>query len=798
MGLSQDEAARRLAHEGPNEIRRDRAISPWVRLGAQFHSPLIWLLLGACVVSAALGEVLDGVAIAAILVINALIGFYQEYRADRALVALRAMTAPRARVRRDGRAVDVAATEVVPGDVLLLDAGDVVAADARLFEANALLANEASLTGESVPVEKTTSGVEPGVPLAERRDRVFLGTSIVRGTGAAEVVATGMRTEFGKIADLVATAETGPTPLQVRLAKVGRALLYACIGIVTVVALLGLARGRGAFEVFMSAVSLAVAAVPEGLPAIVTIALALGVQRMVSRHVLVRRLHAVETLGCTTVVCTDKTGTLTTGVMAVREAWGADPLSLLDAAAACCDAEIRREQDGGIGDPTEVAILVEAARRGIHREDIERRRPRVAVHPFDPDRKRMSIRRADGKLYVKGAFESVLPLCVEGGAGAPEANDAMTRRGLRVLAVATGPSAREANLRLVGLLGIADPPRPEAVEAVAAARRAGMTVVMITGDHPVTADAIARELGIVDVDESGDERVHARATPEDKLQIVRSWKRRGAVVAMTGDGVNDAPALREADIGICMGRNGTEVAREASDMVLTDDNFANVVAAIREGRAVFENIRKSLVYLLSGNTGELLVMLVASVVGWPLPFLPLHLLWINLVTDGLPALALAVDAVEPDAMTRPPRRASEPVLGRPEWATIGLGGLFDTLATLGVFGWALATRSEAEARDLAFSTIVFSQIFRSLAARSAWRLLWETGPLGNPSLVGVVLLSSAAQVAIHFVPSTRQLFGLGAWSAESCAISLLVGLAPVTAVELSKLVRRALTPRRTR
>jgi Ca2+-transporting ATPase len=791
-GLASAEATRRLAQYGPNEIRHEQATSPWRMLAGQFASPVIWLLLGACVISALLDEVADAVAIGTILVLNALVGFFQEYRAERAVLALRSMTAPRARVVRDGHITLLPATHVVPGDVLVLEAGDVVAADARLLLANALTANEATLTGESMPVQKSVVPVSPGTVLAERSDSVFTGTSIASGTGHAEVVATGMRTEFGKIADLLATAESGPTPLEQRLARVSQMLLYLCLGIVAVVAVLGLLRGLGFFEVFLSAVSLAVAAVPEGLPAIVTISLAIGVQRMAARNVLVRNLQSVETLGCATVICTDKTGTLTTGIMTVRELWGSDHAALIDAAAACCDADLAQDEQGGTGDPTEIAILVEAAHRGIRQADIERARPRRAVHPFAAERKRMSILRADGTLYVKGALEALLPLCSGDTTGAAEANAQMAARGLRVLAVALGTSADEAELRLAGLIGIADPPRSEAIDAVAAARRAGIETVMITGDHPVTAQAIARELGILAAGQPAEEVVHARATPERKLTIVRDWKKRGAVVAMTGDGVNDAPALREASVGICMGKTGTEVTREASDMVLADDNFASIVAAIREGRGIFDNIRKALVYLLSGNTGELAVMLVASIVGLPLPLLPLHLLWINLVTDGLPALALVMDPTDVDTMTRPPRRPDEPMLGRSEWRRIVFTGVLEAAVALGEFAWTLAQRDLAAARSMAFSVIVFAELFRSFAARSPTKTLWEVGVLSNLALVAVVSISVLLQLALHYVPLTRTLFQLGPISLAEGARVLLIGLAPVSALELSKLVRRAL------
>jgi P-type Ca2+ transporter type 2C len=789
-GLSSTEAQRRLAELGANEIRREQATSRLTLLVRQFASPVIWLLLGASVVSAVVGEFLDAAAIGAIVIVNAIIGFLQEQRAENAVVALRSMTAPRARVKRDGHSVMVPASTIVPGDLLVLEAGDVAAADARVHSAHSLSANEAPLTGESAPVEKTVTAAAPDAPLAERNDFVFMGTSIATGTGLATVVATGMQTELGRIAHLLATTDEDVTPLQRRLARMSQTLLYICAGIVAAVALAGLLRGWPLFSVFMSAVSLAVAAVPEGLPAVVTIALAVGVQRMAARRVLVRRLPAVETLGCATVICTDKTGTLTTGVMRVRELWGADHTKLLFAGAACCDAEIGRDGHVGVGDPTEVAILLAAAEIGIRRDQIEATRPRVGEVPFDSVQKWMSVQRADGQVYIKGAVESVLPLCAARPEAAVEANTEMAARGLRVLAVATAPAGHDRRATLVGLIGIADPPRTEAVNAVAAARAAGITTVMITGDHPATARAIARELGILTSRDVADDVVHARATPEDKIRVVREWKARGAIVAMTGDGVNDAPALREAHIGIAMGRTGTEVTREASDMVLADDNFASIVEAIREGRGIFDNIRKTLVYLLSGNTAELTVMLVAAIGGLPLPLLPLHLLWINVVTDGLPALALVVDPPEDDVLQRSPRHPDEPMLGPAEWRFIVNTGLLQAAATMGVFVWALNARDLPEARNLAFSVLVFGELFRAFAARSTTRVFWAVGAFTNLRLLGVVVFSALMQLGIHHSPAARTLFEIGPLSAADCVLTLAVALAPVTIIEVNKLLRR--------
>ncbi len=788
-GLSTADAARRLQEFGPNEIARQQGASAWRLLLAQFSSPVIWLLFGACAVSAALGELADAIAIGAIVVVNGLVGFFQEYRAERAVLALRSMTAPRARVMRDGHTTELPASQVVPGDVLVLEAGDIVAADARLVEAHALSTIEAALTGESLPTEKSTQTAQANAPLAERRDCVFLGTSVATGSGAAEVIATGMRTELGHIAHLLATATDEVTPLQMRLASLSRVLLFLCLGIVAAVALLGWIRGLPGVEILLSAVSLAVAAVPEGLPAIVTIALAIGVQRMAARRALVRRMVAVETLGCATVICTDKTGTLTTGVMTVREVWG-DEAVILDAAAACCDADLADDERGGVGDPTEVAILVAAAARGVRRSAIEQNRSRRSVNPFDADRKRMSIFRADGVLYVKGAVESVAQCSRVVPAQTLEANAEMASRGLRVLAVARGSTDKEEGLELLGLIGIADPPRVEVIGAISLAASAGIRTVMITGDHPVTAHAIARELGIVRVGESPDDLVHARATPEDKLQIVRRWKSRGAIVAMTGDGVNDAPALREAHIGIAMGRTGTEVTREASDMVLADDNFATIINAVEEGRGIFDNIRKTVVYLLSGNTAELAVMFIAAIVGLPLPLLPLHLLWINLVTDGFPALALVTDPTDANAMKRPPRLAQESILGRKEWRTVIFTGLLQAAVTLATFVWALKERNLEEARNLAFSVLVFGELLRAFSARDAIRPFWQVGVFSNLRLFGVVAVSFVVQIGIHHIPAFQQLFQIGPLSLLDCTLSIAMGSIPLLALELTKIVRR--------
>lgn len=786
--LTTAEAAAQLAAQGPNELARGRPKSAVLAFFEQLKSPLILLLLGAAGVSAALGEVAEAVAIALIVVINAAVGFVQEFRAEKALLAMRQLTAPRAKVVRDEVLREIEAREVVTGDVLVLDAGDIVAADATLFEASALTVAEAALTGESAPVEKRVEPAAAEAPLAEQHHRVFMGTIVTNGSGRAVVENTGSRTQLGQIAGLLDTVKETETPLQQQLARVGRVLLLACLGIVAVVGAVGLWRGKTWSELFISSVSLAVAAVPEGLPAIVTIALAIGVQRMAKRNVLVRRLPSVETLGSATVIATDKTGTLTTGEMTLRELWGPDDNLTLRTAIACCDAELAGDGTA-TGDPTEIALLRAGHTRGLHRAELEVAAPRVEVHPFDSVRKRMSIWRADGILSVKGAVDLLLPLCTSGTAGATEANATMAERGLRVLAVARGRSNAETTLELVGLVGLADPPRPEAVAAIAEARAAGIRVVMMTGDHPKTAEAIAREMGLLTPTQAVTGVVYSRVTPEQKLHIVRDLKAAGEVVAVTGDGVNDAPALKEAHLGIAMGKTGVEVTREAADMVLVDDNFASIVAAVREGRGIYDNIQKALVYLLGGNVAEVLVVFLASLLGQPAPLLPLYLLWVNLVSDGFPALALVMDPPSPDLLQRQPRPANAPILAKPEWARIAtIGGLVGAV-TLAMFTFELGRTTVAEARTVAFSTLVFAQAFLVFASRHALKTNFEIGAFTNPRLIAVCVLTCVLQVALVALPWSNQLLELGPFSWSHLGLSFAAGLVPTTVLELSKIIR---------
>ena len=862
--LSSSEAAARLAADGPNALHDVAPPAAWRIFARQFEGLVTWVLLGAVAVSLVLGDWIEAAAIAAIVLLNAVVGFLQEWRAESALAALRSLGAPRARVVRDGQSRVIAARDVVRGDLILLEAGDIVAADARLLDAAGLETNEALLTGESLPVAKRAAvPPPPGAPAdaaasGERDASVFAGTAVSRGRGAAAVVATGMATELGRIAGLLVEAGRDRTPLQRRLDQMSRRLILLCAGIVVVILTLGVARGEAFLEMLLASLSLAVAAIPEGLPTVVTLALAVGTRRMARRQALVRHMAAIETLGAAQVICSDKTGTLTTGELRARRVWTpsgghAARRRLLHAAAASSDAELRGDaaHPAIVGDPTEGALLIAAAEEGIDRSAIESREPRLYVVPFDPERKRMSIvrRGADGQtLYMKGAPEMVLPLCTRQALDDGEAPlDDAARRGaldetrrfageaLRVLAVAerrlppratASPGAHdepgaafEADLTLLGLAALADSPRPEAREAVARCRAAGIRVVMITGDHPVTGAAIARELGILDGGAHGQEgpdidpalvldgrgldalddrglaeaarrvAVYARVAPAHKLRIVRALKRDGLVVAMTGDGVNDAPAVREASVGIAMGRAGTEVTRQAADIIITDDNFASIVNAVEEGRRIFDNIQRTLLYLLAGNTGEVLVMLVAVIAGWPIPLLPVQLLWVNFVTDGLPALALATERVHARALLRPPRPSGAGFADRPFVGRLLLAGSLIALVSLVGFWLGYRNGQGVESgRSLAFAVLVVAHINWAFAARSRSSTVLRIGPLTNLRLIAVMVATFLMQVAIQSTPALAPLFGTVPLDRHGWLIAALLGLVPLTAIELVKIL----------
>lgn len=851
-GLDSVEAQARLERYGPNELKEILKVSPLKMFLRQFADLMVVILIIAAAISAGIGfyhiyfegkgaadEFFDALVIMIIVVLNAVLGFAQEYKAEKAIEALKAMAAPHARVYRDGKVTRVPARELVPGDVLVLSTGDSVAADGRLMKAVNLNVNEASLTGESVPISKSTSSLTGEVYLADRRNMVFSGTSVESGRGIAVVVSTGMNTELGKIAGMVQVREEEP-PLKGkinRMAKqIGSIVLVAC----AIVFIVGAIRGIDFIKMFLTAVSLAVAAIPEGLPAVVTISLALGVQRMVRRHALIRRLPAVETLGSATVICSDKTGTLTKGEMNIRaiqtddavfEVYGEgftptgkffkdgkeiDPLSnrtlalLLKAGMLCNDSSLEKKGNMWVidGDTTEGTLLVAGMRSGLSLEDLKDE-PRIGEIGFSSDRKRMTTihQTPAGKVaYTKGATESLLSVSnriLEGGEIVPltqekrdsinQATENMAQRGLRTLALAYRPlpsnikefpeESVEKDLIFLGHVGMIDAPRMDAVHAISECKKAGIHVVMITGDHILTAKAIAGEMGLIEEEKdlaiTGEElsklsedelvedveqiTVYARVSPADKLRIIDAWKQKGHIVAMTGDGVNDAPALKKADIGVAMGITGTDVSKESSDMILTDDNFASIVHSVEEGRAIYDNMRKFVLYLLSCNTGEVATMFIATIIFADpriLPFLlPVQILWMNLVTDGLPALALGVDPAAPDIMERKPRDPSEPPITKGMIAIMVVVGLIMAIGTLAVYHFTLPlTHNVSHSRTIAFTTLVVFQMFFVFSARSPYIPLHRLGLLTNKKLLLAVGISMLLQCLIIYLPPLQIAF----------------------------------------
>ncbi len=868
-GLSALEAAKRLATNGPNELAEGERLSRLQIFFGQFRNLIIWVLIAAGVISAVLGDVVDAIAILAIVVLNAVIGFYQEFRAEQSIAALRKMTAAQAKVRRGGQVTAISAADIVTGDMLVLEAGDLVAADARLLRVASLTCIESAMTGESEAVTKRAETLAAkDVPLGDRENMVFMGTSVTAGTGQGVVVATAMNTELGRIAGLIEQADTDQgTPLQRKLDAVGRILVWAALGIVGLLFGLGLLRGAPLADLLMTSLSLAVAAVPEGLPAVVTVALSLGVLRMARRHALVRKLAAVETLGSTSVICTDKTGTLTVGEMTVKtlyvaglryevtgEGYGPDgevrvdggktaaahAAQLLELATiflGCNNAHLN--QDDGtwrvVGDPTEGALLAAGIKAGGDRAGIEKEMPKEHEFPFDSDRKRSTVirRMPDGKLraLVNGAPGPLLERCssmyTRAGVRPLSQPDreqiraessGMAKQALRVLGSAyrdvTAPSLAgfvaedvERDLVFVGLSGMHDPPRRESRDAIARCRAAGIQVVMITGDHPETAAAIAKEVGIASVAvaitgaeltalsddalraRARDVAVYARVTAEHKLRIVRALKANGAIVAMTGDGVNDAPAIKGADIGIAMGKTGTEVTKQAADMIITDDNFATIVAAVEEGRGIYDNIRQTLQYLLAGNTGELMLMTIAVAAGLPSPLLPIHLLWINLVTDGLPALCLAGDPIDPDVMKRQPRGRAESMTDSGFLRTMLFTGALTAGVAFAVYLYMLKTGTLEVARSYAFTVLVFAELLRSFGARSEIKPVWRISLSTNLTLVVVVVLSFALQVWSQHNVTLGRFLKTSPMPLKACLVLLAIGAVPLVLLEILKVLR---------
>ena len=865
-GLSPAEARERLTVYGPNALQGAHHVSGWSLLLAQFKNVLVIILLIAVGLSIFLGHIVEAIAIAVIVLFAVLLGFVQEYRAERAIEALRQMASPSATVVRDGEERQVPAPEVVPGDVILLHTGDKVPADGRLLDAVNLQVEEAVLTGESVAVEKHTTPLERGeYAVGDRKNMVYSGTTVAYGRGRAVVVATGMHTEFGKVARLLQTVEAGKTPLQENLDKVGRALALGALVVVLVIVGLGLFRGQPFIDMLIFGIALSVAVVPEALPAVVTISLAIGVQRMVKRHALVRRLPAVETLGSTSVICSDKTGTLTRDEMTVRQIVVADQTLdvsgagytpegqflhqgvavspsegvqlLLRAAALASDTHLVHNRDDGTwqikGDPTEGALVVAAAKAGLAKAELDTRFPRVDEIPFSSESKCMTTLHTtpDGVIaYTKGAPEVILEACARQVTPHGEVALSATMRqemlataqrlasaALRVLVVACkAPATREnarCDMTFLGLVGMIDPPRTEARAAIHTCEQAGITVVMITGDHPLTAQAIARELGLLksgrvltgaEMEAMGDAEfephveqveVYARVSPLHKLRVVTALQKYGHVVAMTGDGVNDAPALKKADIGIAMGITGTDVTREAADMTLTDDNFASIVAAVEEGRGIFSNIKKYLMYLLSSNIGEIGLMAGASLLGWPLPLSAVQILYVNLATDGLPALALATDPPESDLMHRPPRNPRTGIFTRPVITLMSVGGLWSTLVNLGLFGGLLfAGHNVQHAMTMTFVSLVLIQFFKAYNFRSDHLSVLHR-PFANTWLNLAILWELLLLVLIIYVPVLHAPFSTSALSLADWLLVVGLALTVVPVLEVTKWLARHHHPR---
>jgi len=857
-GLSTTEAAERLRRFGPNQIHETVRRSPWQMFLGQFTDFMILVLLVAAVISGFIGEAADTIAILVIVLLNAVIGFVQEYRAERAMAALKKLAASSARVLRDGVVAEIPATQLVPGDIVLIEAGILIPADLRLIECALLKMEEAALTGESVPVEKHVHPLDDAeAPLGDRRNMVYKGTIAVYGRARGAVVATGMETELGKIAALLSTEDETRTPLQKRLARFGRSLALAALVICVAVFLFGVLRGESFALMFLTSVSLLVAAIPEALPAVVTISLALGAHRMVQRNVLIRKLPAVETLGSVTYICSDKTGTLTQNSMRVEEIYAegkhlrqwprqikpnenetntnTNTLRLLFTALALNNDAVLADNGKEIGDPTEIALLLAAQSAGSDRTALETATPRIAELPFDSERKRMTTfhRSHDGSIaYTKGAPEKILECCqaiqfgdrVEPVAGTAmlaeieHAAEQMAAAGLRVMAMAyrlwpqlpetfTVDSA-ETGLVFLGLVGMMDPPRPEAQHAVALCRSAGITPVMVTGDHPATARAIAERLGILQ--EGGrvvtgkelarlsaaefaagvkDIRVYARVDPAQKIHIIEALQARGEFVAMTGDGVNDAPALKRADIGIAMGRIGTDVAREASDMVLLDDNFASIVAAVREGRRIYDNILKFIRYSMAGNAGGICIIFLAPFLGLPLSLLPIQILWINLVADGVIGLALAAEHAEKMILQRPPRPPHESIFARGTGYHILWVGLL--IGALSLFIQASAFHGgSAHWQTMVFTTLVLCRMYLALAIRSERESLFSIGIASNPLLLGAVALTLALQLAIIYLPTLNLIFKTAPLTMQELALCLLLPSLIFVGVEIEKWMLR--------
>ncbi|MBE9068577.1 cation-translocating P-type ATPase [Leptolyngbya cf. ectocarpi LEGE 11479] len=858
-GLTTQVAHQRLLRDGPNELITAPGKSPWQILWEQISAPLVVMLIVAAIISVMVGDMRDAIAILAIVIFNAVIGLRQEYRAEQAMAALKKLAVPTVRVKRDGQVQESSMANLVRGDLVLLEAGNVVPADGRLLETINLQVQESALTGESVPVDKATAVLDAEHSLGDRRNMVYHSTTITRGRGTFVVTETGMATEIGHIASMLQSVETEATPLQKRLAQLGKVLGLGAIAISLVIAAMGMVQGESWRQMLLTAVSVAVAAVPEGLPAVVTIALALGAERMLKRHALIRHLPAVETLGSVTTICSDKTGTLTENRMSVTvldiagqqvqlsgdEAIGNQALSLLLLSGTLCnDASL--DNNHAIGDPTETALVTVAAQMGLPKRKLDQLWPRIDEVPFDSDRKRMTTcHRCDQPLpqalqqlwqqavpvnttavvFSKGALHSLMDTLDRAWIDNQvqvltdglrqriyTTHDHLADQGLRVLGLAFRPLSSvpgtdqlEQQLVFLGMMGLMDPARPEVKAAIGLCQTAGIQVVMITGDHPLTAQHIAQDLGIASevlltgqslskmpvadlhraVTQTG---VYARVTPEDKLRIVQALQRQGHIVAMTGDGVNDAPALKQADIGVAMGITGTDVAKEAADIVLQDDNFASIVAAVREGRVIYDNIRKFIKYTLTGNVGQLWLLLIAPFLGMPIPLVPIQILWINLIADGLLALALSFEPAERQVMDRPPYRPNESIFSRGMGADILWVGLLLGIVLILVAHSYWQTGNPAW-QTMVFTTLAFSRIALSEAVRSSSESVVRIGLLSNTKLMGAVLLTVCLQLVVIYVPVCQAFFSTVALSGREIAIAFLLGTISFWALELKKVVK---------
>ena len=880
-GLSQTESESRLTKYGRNELIEKSGRTPFKIFWEQITATMVLILIAAAVVAGLLGDTKNTIAITAIVLLYAILGFVQEYRAEQAISALKKLSVPNVRVLRDGVLREISARELVPGDMIQLEAGNVLPADVRLLEAVNLRIQEAALTGESEPVEKQTAALSgEGLPLGDRLNMGYMGTIVTQGRGLALVIATGMQTELGKIADLIQQSNTGQTPLQKRLDTLGKNLAIVGVVIAVFIAVLGLLRGDELRHMLLTAVSVAVAIVPEGLPAVVTITLALGAQRMLKQNALIRKLPAVETLGSVTVICSDKTGTLTENRMtvvvldvagheldlteemdkhgsvrkvAIEENQNAASLSLLAIGGTLCnDAQLINTGDGGfhtLGDPTEGSLVAAAAKMGFWKSTLDSSFPRAAELPFDSERKRMTtvhhLEQYDPTIlagleigdhryiaFTKGSVDGLLGLSnqvwVNGQLQRMDANfkvrveaanERLAKKGMRVLGVAFRMMNQipeviqmdlEQNLTFIGLFGMIDPPREEVRDAVAITKSAGIRTVMITGDHPLTASEIARQLGIISqtteskvltgaeienlsfdelknvVDEV---QVFARVSPEHKLKIVQALQERGHIVSMTGDGVNDAPALKRADIGVAMGITGTDVSKEAADMVLLDDNFSTIVSAVKEGRTIYDNIRKFVRFSVAGNIGKVLVMLLAPFLGKPIPLLPLQLLWLNLLTDGLLGLGMGVENAESDTMKRPPYSPKEGVFSRGAGVqVIWVGALIGALA-LGLGSWYYFTGRE-QWQTMVFTFLAFAQVFQAWASRSATDSFFKLRIMSNPLLAGMSALVVGLQLMVLYVPFLAEFFGVKALSLCDLSIAIAGGIVVLIVMEVEKWLKR--------